>query len=87
MPYINIEATRAAARRVSDAGEDVAGVCRAARLGDASTELMGSRTAGALDPFSALVDDRMWRLREELHVVSTGMHDLAQHAATATGEA
>lgn len=87
MPSIDIEATRLAARRVYDAGQDVEGVCRAARLGEAAAELQGSRTLSALDPFSAMVDRRLWQVRGELRVVGQGMDGLAERAATATGEA
>lgn len=87
MPYIDIEATRAAARRVEDAGTDVEGGCRGARLEEAGTELQGSRTIAALGPFSSLVDRRLWQMRGELHVVAHGMDELAERTATATGDA
>lgn len=85
MPYIDIEATRQAARRVGDAGADVEGAGHGARLDEAAAELQGSRTLAALDPFSALVSRRLWQVRGELRVVAHGMEELADHTATATG--
>lgn len=87
MPSIDIEATRQAARRVNDAGQDVEGASRGARLGEAAAELQGSRTLAALDPFTALADMRLWQVRRELHVVGSAMDELAQRTATATGDA
>lgn len=85
MPYIDIEATRQAARRVADAGTDVEGALRTARPDEATAELQGSRTLGALDPFSTVLDRRLWQVRGELRVVAHGMEELAEHTATATG--
>lgn len=87
MPYIDIGATRAAARRVGDAGEDVRLVGRGLRLGDCAAELQGSRTLSALEPLAALLDLRIPRVAEELHTVAGGMGDLADRTATAVGEA
>ncbi|QFG67398.1 hypothetical protein [Ornithinimicrobium pratense] len=87
MPYIDIEATRQAARRVVDAGTDVEGACRDSRCTDAAAELQGSRTLAALEPFRGLVDRRLWLVRGELRVVGTAMGELAERTATATGDA
>lgn len=85
MPYIDIEATRQAARRLADAGTDVEGACRAARPDEAAAELQGSRTLVALEPFGALLDRRLWQVRGELRLVAGAMEELADHTATATG--
>lgn len=86
MPYIDITATRAAARRITDAGEDVQVVGRGMRLGDCAAELQGSRTLSALEPLAGLLDWRVFRVREELQTVADGMSGLADATAAATGE-
>ncbi|WP_131103218.1 hypothetical protein [Ornithinimicrobium sufpigmenti] len=87
MPYIDIEATRQAARRVADAGTDVEGAGRGAGWDEAAAELQGSRTLRALYPFRGLVDRRLWQVRGELRVVGTAMDELAERTARATGDA
>lgn len=87
MAHINIEATRTAARRIRDAGVDVAEGARAGSWQDAAAELQGSRTLGALEPFGTLLDRRVWDVHREMDVVGTAMHELAERSATATGEA
>lgn len=86
MPELDIEATRGAARRVRDAGEDVDVVGRSARLMDCAPELQGSRTLAALDGLAAILDGRMILLRGEMHTVAGGMGELAERTAKAVGE-
>lgn len=87
MPHIDIEATRQAARRLTDAGTDVEGACRGTRWDDAAAELQGSRTLAALEPLRGLVDRRLWQVRGELRIVGTAVDELAERTATATGDA
>lgn len=86
MPKVDVAATRAAAERLRRAAEGLRTGSAGVSVGGAAAELGASVTQHVLHDLDGLIALRLVDLGAELDAMASGMTELADHTARATGE-